>query len=55
MTTTRIETCPADSAKTALQGMTDRMEAAGAKLVGTVLMLYGLAVLVEILRSYVLV
>ena len=54
MTTTRIEAYPADNAKTAWQGMADRIEAAGAKLVGTVLMLYGLAVMVEIVRSYVL-
>jgi hypothetical protein len=55
MTTTRIETCPTESAKTAWQDVAARIEAAGAKVVGTVLMLYGLAVMVEIVRSYVLV
>ena len=54
MTTTRIDACPADNAKNTWQGLTDRVEAAGAKLVGTVLMLYGIAVMVEIVRSYVL-
>ena len=54
MTTTRINASTLDSAKSTWQGLSDRVEAAGAKLVGTVLMLYGIAVMVEIVRSYVL-